>query len=126
MKQTYFFRIAPEGLAGNCKCNHLLLAELDTETDKFALPDGKLTCCGHFERDKAVKLNVEEQWVAPEEWLDDYELYSQSEYMDYMRLFLAEEQNNGVEYCADCVARFYSPENSAENCAEGCPESAAE
>ena len=113
MKQSYFFRIDPAGLAGNCKNHHLLHVELDTETDKFFLPDGKATLCGCCERNKTVKLDVESQWLIPEEWLDDYDLYDEEEYRGYLRAFLAEEQNAGVNYCARCVAHFYQLEDAS-------------
>ncbi|MDR2825460.1 MAG: hypothetical protein LBV76_01530 [Deltaproteobacteria bacterium] len=113
MKQTFFIALKPENLLEEGEQHHLLLAKYDTEKEKYSFPDKTLTCCGKFNRDKSAPLPVE-QLIEPEDPENEQEDYIEKDYLDYVRLTLAEMQNGGVNLCGECVAALYGQKNNPE------------
>jgi hypothetical protein len=111
MKQTFYIELHPDNLLENSEEHHLLFAKYDTETEKFSFPDKTLTLCGRFNRDKSAPLPVE-QLLEPEDQDETQEEYSEEAYLSYVRLTLAELQNNGKSLCGDCVAKLYGQRKS--------------
>jgi hypothetical protein len=112
MKENYFIDLGPAELVEGGQNHHIILTQYDPETEKYSFPDKTLTCCGRYNRDKSVPLPIE-RLILPDDMEED-DSYDAQAYLDYVRLFLAEQQNNGVKMCADCVAKLYSP-SSAED-----------
>lgn len=106
MKENYFIELSPADLVEGGVNHHIIQTQYDTETEKYSFPDKTLTCCGRYNRDKSVALPIE-QLILPEEMEED-DSYDAEAYLDYVRVYLAEQQNDGVKMCADCVARLYS------------------
>jgi hypothetical protein len=111
MKQTFYIELQPENLVEKGEQHHLLLAKYDTDTEKFSFPGKTLTCCGKFNRDKTAPLPVE-QVIEPEDLENDAEDYEEEVYLDYVRVTLAEMQNDGVNLCGNCVATLYGQQNN--------------
>lgn len=121
MKHTYFIDLHPTDMEGECANHHLLKVELSPDAKKGAFPNHNKTHCGRYYMDKNADISWGTQLIVPDSFRNrkglpdpDPDQYDEHEYMDYVRLYLAEQQSAGTDYCAHCVAKFYKFEKGDE------------
>ena len=92
MTKKYYFILYPEDSdAQDCDICHLILAS--QTADGWSFPDAQNSCCG--KRKTAASFDP----AINDKMLDD---------PNAIRLYLAKQQNAGINFCAQCVATFYA------------------
>lgn len=93
MSQEYFFILYPEDSdAPDSEICHLLRADHNADSGEWRFPDGHVSCCGKRNALSGFNPESNDKLIAD---------------MNAIRIYLAKQQNAGIDFCAGCVATFY-------------------